>query len=137
MRQPALEKWQNRPSSHTPSMKQHARVRKPNPTQDNTSDLRKAAERTSCFALAVQTTNGSNHSATNLSEFVSTLDKTPASCPKQLLVVATTPSINNTMAGPVSQLAQQLTAGLPTQRDKAVAIHDWVRDNVQFGFNAW
>ena len=35
----------------------------------------------------------------------------------------------------VQEVATQTTAGLATDRDRAVALHDYVRDTVAFGFN--
>lgn len=35
----------------------------------------------------------------------------------------------------VSDRAQQVTVNLATERDKAIALHDYVRDNIKFGYN--
>jgi len=35
----------------------------------------------------------------------------------------------------VSDLAKQITDKLSTEREKVIALHDYVRDNIKFGFN--
>lgn len=37
----------------------------------------------------------------------------------------------------VARVAQQIAAGATTERAKAVALHDYVRDRVKFGFNKY
>jgi len=37
----------------------------------------------------------------------------------------------------VREVAEQITNGLSTESEKAVALHDYVRDNIKFGFNRY
>ena len=37
----------------------------------------------------------------------------------------------------ISELAQRITDKFSTEREKAVALHDYVRDNIKFGFNRY
>ncbi|MFN2220701.1 MAG: transglutaminase-like domain-containing protein, partial [Anaerolineae bacterium] len=37
----------------------------------------------------------------------------------------------------VARVAQQIADGATTERTKAVALHDYVRDRVKFGFNKY
>ncbi len=37
----------------------------------------------------------------------------------------------------LSAIVQAATAGRESPKEQAVALHNWIRDNVAFGFNAW
>jgi len=37
----------------------------------------------------------------------------------------------------VRETAEQVTAQLATERERAIALHDYVRDNIKFGFNRY
>lgn len=37
----------------------------------------------------------------------------------------------------VREAAERITAELATEREKTIALHDYVRDNIKFGFNRY
>lgn len=41
------------------------------------------------------------------------------------------------MAQTVKEVVEQVIVGSATEREKAIALHDYVRDNVKFGFNKY
>jgi len=41
------------------------------------------------------------------------------------------------MAQTVKEVVEQVIVGAATEREKAIALHDYVRDNVKFGFNKY